>query len=279
MADRVDLIRRLIRAGATRIEVAGFVHPERVPQMSDAEEVVAALPDDDSVSYIGLVLNRRGLERALETKVDEINFVVPATESYTRQNQGMAQSEALALAEQLIPEAQAAQRRTTVTISVAFGDPHEREVDAETVAEVARRVAMAGADEVALGDTIGAAVPTDVVRRLEAVHEVSGGVPMRCHFHNTRNTGYANAVAALDAGVRVLDAAVGGYGGSPFAPGAGGNIATEDLAHMLDRMGVDTGLSIEGLVETTDWLAARLGTPPAAMLGRAGRFPPEAPSL
>ncbi len=273
-ADKVELIRRCLAAGARRVEVASFVHPKLVPQMADAEDVVAALPDDPGVSYIGLVLNRRGLERALATAVDEVNFVVAAAEGYNLHNANAPVEDTMAEIETMLPAAREAGKRTSVTVSVAFGDPFDGEVPTRRVAELAARAAAAGADEVALGDTIGAGVPSDVTDRLGAVRRAAPGVALRGHFHNTRNTGYANAVAAAVAGIDALDAAVGGYGGSPFAPGAGGNVATEDLAHLLERMGMRTGLDATALAATATWLATRLGTPVAGMLSRAGPFPP-----
>jgi len=262
-----------MEAGARRIEVASFVNPDVVPQMAGAEEIVAGLPNDDSVSYVGLVLNQRGLERALAVPVDEVNFVAPATDGYSESNQRSSTDEILAELVEMIPAAQAEQRRVTVTISVAFGCPFEGEVSPQRVAGVAKRVAEAGADEISLADTIGAAAPKDVAEVFGAVHEVAAGLPLGCHFHNTRNTGYANTVAAIDAGVRSLDASVGGYGGSPFAPGAGGNIATEDLTYLLGRMDIRHHLDNDRLVSITEWLSDRLGSPPKAMLGEAGSFP------
>lgn len=270
---KVELIRRCVSAGVRRIEVASFVHPKLVPQMADAEDVVAALPDDDPVSYIGLALNRRGLDRALETKVDEVNFVVSATDSFNRRNQGAAVEESLREWEEMAGTAKAAGRKATVIVSVAFGCPYEGEVSIDRLAEIARRAFEAGADEIALGDTIGVAAPSDVTARVEAVAAAVDGVPIRCHFHNTRNTGIANAYAAWQAGVAALDASVGGIGGCPFAPNATGNIATEDLVYMLDRMGVKTGVDAAGLVETSIWLEGHLGEQVPALLGRAGPFP------
>ncbi len=271
--DKLELIRRCVAAGVRRIEVASFVHPKLVPQMADAEAVVAGLPRPDAVSYIGLVLNRRGLDRALATAVDEINFVVAASEGYSRHNANTSVDAAMAEVEDMIPDAVAAGRGTSLTLSVAFGDPLDGEVPPERVAALAVRAADAGAAEIALGDTIGAGTPRDVTERVAAVRAAAPGTALRCHFHNTRNTGYANAVAAAAAGVEALDAAVGGYGGSPFAPGAGGNVATEDLAHLLNRMGQDTGLDPVALAETAAWLSGRLGTPAAGMLSRTGPFP------
>lgn len=271
--DRVDLIGRLIEAGASRIEAASFVHPTKVPQMANAEEVIAALPDYNSVTFIGLVMNQRGLERALQTKVGEVNFVVPASDGYANSNQGMTTDEAADMAAELIGTAHEASRKAGVTISVAWGDPYDGPVAVDRITELARRLAEAGADDLVLGDTIGVAVPATVNQLVDAVHHVSGGAPIRCHFHNTRNTGYANAMAAIDAGARGLDAAVGGYGGSPFTPDAGGNIATEDLVHMLDGSDVTTGLDAAKLIDVAQWLSAKLDSPLKSMLPQAGVFP------
>lgn len=272
--DKVALLRRLVAAGLTRIEVASFVHPLRVPQMADAEGVISGLGSLDGVSTIGLVLNRRGLERALATTVDEVNFVVAASEGYSRHNANAGVEETTAEVAAMLPLAAAAGRRSSVTISVAFGDPFDGEVPPERVAGLAARLAEAGAGEIALGDTIGAAVPRDVERLVGQVRAAAPGVPLRCHFHDTRGTAMANAVAALASGVAALDAAVGGYGGSPFAPDAGGNLPTEDLAYLLRRSGHDSGLDEEGLVATAAWLARKLGSPVKALLGAAGTFPP-----
>ena len=269
----MELIGRLVAAGSTRIEVASFVHPGKVPQMANAEEVVAALPTTDTVTYIGLVLNHHGLERALQTKVDEVNFVVPASDGYANSNQGMTTAEATAMAADLIRVAHEEGLKAGVTISVAWGDPYDGPVATDRVAGIARQLAEEGADDIVLGDTIGVAVPKTVAQVVDAVHHVAGGAPIRCHFHNTRNTGYANAFAAIDAGARGLDAAVGGYGGSPFSPDAGGNIATEDTVAMLDASDIGTGLDLEELVATARWLADKLGSPVKSMLARHGKSP------
>jgi len=278
-ADKVDLIRRLLAAGTRRIEVASFVHPRRVPQMADAEELLARLgPTPEGVSFIGLVLNRRGLERALGTGVSEINFVVGATDGFNRANVGVSPEETMEDIEGMIPVAHEAGRRVTVTISVSFGCPYEGEVDVDVVAELARRAAVAGADEIALGDTIGVAVPVDVRARLAAVSGLVGSATLRCHFHDTRNTAVANAQAALESGVTVLDASVGGAGGCPFAPNATGNLATEDLLYLLRRSGVAAGIDPEATIATGRWLGERLGSSLPAALGRAGWFPPRTSS-
>lgn len=270
---KVAIITRLVDAGVRRLEATSFVHPGRVPQMADAEAVMAAVPRRDRVAYSGLVLNRRGLDRAIAAGVDEVNAVVVATDTFNRRNQGVSTEESIAAVERLTALAHAAGVRVSVTVAAAFGCPFEGEVPISRVADVVRRLAVAGPDELALADTIGVGVPTQVTALLDAVGEVSQGLPLRCHFHNTRNTGYANAVAALQAGVAALDASVGGFGGCPFAPTATGNIATEDLLYATERMGIETGVSLAAVVETAAMVAAALGTAEPALLGRAGPFP------
>jgi hydroxymethylglutaryl-CoA lyase len=272
--DKVALIRRSTDAGVRRIETASFVNPRLVPQMADAEAVMEELgATPDGLSYIGLVLNRRGLDRALATTVDEVNFVVGATDGFTTANQGSTVAETMAEIEAMLPEAARAGRSTTVTISVAFGCPFEGEVPVAQVSALAGRAAAAGAGEVALGDTIGVAVPAQVVEVAEAVGAVIADARLRMHFHDTRNTGVANVYAALTAGVSTVDASVGGAGGCPFAPNATGNVATEDVVYALDRMGVSTGIDLEATIATGRWLGEQLGRDLPAALGRAGGFP------
>jgi hydroxymethylglutaryl-CoA lyase len=270
--DKVELIRRSVASGIRRIEAVSFVNPKRVPQMADAEAVMAAVPRRPEVSYIGLVLNRRGLDRALTTGVNEVNVVVPATDTFCVRNQGCTTSEMIDAWDDIAASAGTGVRKS-VTISVAFGCPFEGETPPERVVEVARRAYAAGADEIAIGDTIGVGVPAQVRDLTRRVTAVAPGVPLRFHFHNTRNTGYANALAAMDEGVEVLDASMGGFGGCPFAPAATGNIATEDLLYGLHRSGVETGVSMEAVAEHAAWLGERLGKRPEALLGRAGGFP------
>ena len=272
-ADKVQLIERLVAAGSRRIEVASFVHPDRVPQMADAEAVVAAIgPSPDGTSYIGLVLNRRGLDRALATSIDEINFVVGASDGFNQANAGASPETTMTEIEQMLGQVDG--RRTTVTISVAFGCPYDGAVPISAIVDLAARAAGAGADEIALGDTIGVAVPSQVTAIAEAVGAVTD-VSLRGHFHDTRNTAVANAAAAYAAGVTVLDASVGGAGGCPFAPNATGNVATEDLVYLFERMGVDTGVDHERVIETTRWLESRLGKKMPSAIARAGWWDPE----
>ena len=273
-ATKVELITRAVGAGVRRIEVASFVNPKRVPQMADGEAVVAALPARTDVAYIGLVLNERGFERAAAAGLREVNVVVVATDSFGARNQGVSRDEAVAVFARVAALARAASVRPTATISVAFGCPYEGEVPVARVVDVAGRVVDAGAAEVALADTIGVAAPTDVAARVTAVRAAVGeDVPLRCHFHNTRNTGLANAYAAVEAGVRVLDASLGGIGGCPFAPNATGNIPTEDLAYLLARMGVTTGLDLDALAAVVPWLEEKLGKRVPGLYAKAGPFP------
>ena len=270
---KIELITRAVDAGIRRVEVCSFVNPKRVPQMADAEEVLAGLPPRDDVTYIGLVLNQRGFERAVEAGLKEINVVAITTETFAQRNQGTTSEGTVAAFEAIAPLAIEAGIRPTLTVSASFGCPYEGEVPVERVVEIARRGAEAGAAEIALADSIGAAVPTDVTERLRAAREVIGGTALRAHFHNTRNTGLANAYAAVEVGVDALDASLGGIGGCPFAPNATGNIPTEDLVYLLDRMGVDTGLDLQALADVVPWIETQLGKRVPGLLSKAGLFP------
>lgn len=274
-AQKVELIARCAAAGVTRAEVASFVNPRLVPQMADGEAVVAGVRArvPDATSWIGLVLNERGFERARAAGVDEVNCVVGVSEEFSRANQGMGTDEALDMAARVVPLAREAGMSATVTLSVAFGCPFSGEVPVDRLRRVVAGAAATGAGEVALADTIGVAVPRDVAARVAAARAELGGLALRAHFHNTRNTGYANALAAAEVGVAVLDASLGGIGGCPFAPRATGNIATEDLVNALHRSGFDTGLDLDALVEASLWLADALGRVLPAYLPRAGVFP------
>ncbi|MEV2274813.1 hydroxymethylglutaryl-CoA lyase [Nocardiopsis sp. NPDC049922] len=271
--DRIELIDRAVDAGVRRIEAVSFVNPARVPQMAGAEEVMAGVRRAPGVSHIGLVLNRRGLERAVAAKVSEVNVAVPATDGFCVRNQGCTVDEMLDALAAIDADLSGTGIALSVTVSTAFGCPFDGEVAPERVVEVVRRIADTGAVEIALADTIGVGVPRQVTGLLDAVGRVAGGRTLRCHFHNTRNTGYANALAAVDAGVRVLDSSLGGFGGCPFAPAATGNIATEDLLYMLHRSGLHTGVDLAGAAALGAWMGERLDKRPPAYLGRAGGFP------
>ncbi|MBT8103708.1 MAG: hydroxymethylglutaryl-CoA lyase [Gammaproteobacteria bacterium] len=270
---KVTFIEKAIDAGVRRLEVASFVHPKRVPQMADAEALIEKLPRRDDVSYIGLVMNARGLERAMTTSVHEIGMVVVASDTYNRKNQGCSTSESVAAWQDISGKAKAAGLRANVMISSAFGCPYEGAIGVERVVELAKQVIEAGPAELGIADSIGVAVPDQVTELLGRVKEVIGDLPLRCHFHNTRNTGLANAQAAVAAGVTFLDASIGGIGGCPFAPAATGNIPTDDLLYMLDRSGIRTGVSLEKIIEISSWLESELGRGVPAMLPKAGGFP------
>lgn len=270
---RVEFIRRAVSAGLKRIETVSFVNPARVPQMAGAEEVMAALPRLDDVNYIGLVLNERGLDRALAAGVDEVNVVVVCSDEFSLRNQGCDVAEGLARWERIAERSRAAGVFTTATLAVSFGCPFSGEVPASRVIEIMDRVAQSGPDEIAIADTIGVGVPAQVRELGAGLARVAPGVAHRWHFHNTRNTGYANALTALDLGDCALDSSIGGFGGCPFAPAATGNIATEDLRYQLERSGVSTGIDGTKVVDTATWISTELESPVTALLGRAGPFP------
>jgi len=246
---RAELVNRLAAAGLPRIEAASFVRDDRVPRMAGAEEVVAAVERSDGTEYSGLVLNERGFERFRETALDRVNVTFGATEGFNRANGNMGLADAVANAEAIVAAAAAYPR--SVTISVSFGCPFEGAVDPGRVAELAER--FAGHAEVVLADTIGVATP----RGVRSLIERTGAEGF--HGHNTRNTGYANCLAALEAGATVLDASVGGLGGCPYAPRATGNVATEDLVYLLGGEGIDTGVDLDALIDVSQWLEGLLG--------------------
>jgi hydroxymethylglutaryl-CoA lyase len=273
-ADKLALIRRMIDAGARRIEVTSFVNPRRVPQMADADAVAASLPVGTDVIFIGLVLNQRGAERALAAPaIGELGAVCVSTDRFAMANQGQTSAESVDIAREIIRAARAAGRSGQATIAGSFGCPFEGEVDEDRVVAIAERLAEAGPREVALADTIGVAVPAAVSRLVARVREAIGPIPVRVHLHNTRNTGIANVWAAVEAGARTIDASLGGLGGCPFAPGAAGNVATEDVVYMLDRSGVSTGLDLDELVAANAWFAGVMGKELPGMVARAGPFP------
>ncbi len=271
---KVEFIRRLAASGLERIEVASFVNPRRVPQMADAEAVLASLSAAGVKGrFIGLVLNRKGFERALAAGCSEVGMAIAASESFSQRNQGCNVDEGLAAWLDIARLARDAGIRAQLTISTAFGCPFEGEVPAEGVVSLAERAAAGIPDEIAIADTIGVAVPTQVSELVAGLRRAIPATRLRAHFHNTRNTGLANAYAAVQAGVRALDASCGGIGGCPFAPAATGNIPTEDLIYMLHRMGLDTGVQLPALLDTSRWLQQTLEHAVPGMLVKAGIFP------
>jgi isopropylmalate/homocitrate/citramalate synthase len=267
---RAELCERLAATGLPRVEAASFVNPQRVPQMGGAEEVFAVLSRDHATVFAALALNPRGVERAVAAGADEIHLAYPLTDSFGQRNQGMTVEQGAHAAEVMIAAGHEAGLRVTATLGVAFGCPFEGRVDPGVVADHARRMAAAGADELMLADTIGVGVPAQVRRLLPDAVEAMDGRPVGLHLHNTRNTGYANAVSGLEHGATVLDASLGGLGGCPFAPRATGNIATEDLVYLLEGEGVSTGVSLEGLIEAAEWLAGVLGRELPGLVYKAG---------
>jgi isopropylmalate/homocitrate/citramalate synthase len=267
---RAELCNRLADARVPRIEAVSFVHPDKVPQMAGAEEVIAALDRPAGTAFAGLVLNERGYQRARGCSLDHIEYALPVTDTFARRNQGVTLAEALAIGERLVAGARADGARIGVTLSVAFGCPFEGPVRADTVVRIAEQVARWEPDELSLADTIGVGVPSQVHALVDRI--AGFGMPIGCHFHNTRNTGYANAAAAVEAGVGVLDASLGGTGGCPFAPDATGNIATEDLVYLLHGMGVATGIDLDALIECSQWLEAQLGHDLPGQVRKAGTF-------
>jgi hydroxymethylglutaryl-CoA lyase len=272
--EKLDLIRQLEAAGAKRMEVVSFVNPNRVPQMAGAEEIMAALPADLKHSRIGLVLNMRGWERCVAAQCDEANVVVCATDGFGTANQGSTVNQQIDTLAGIV-ERQAVEGGPpiTATISVAFGCPFDGEVSEDQVVAIVREAAALRVPEIAIADTIGVADPWTVRKRVEAVRAAAPDARLRLHFHDTRNTGLANAFAGVEAGVDVLDASVGGLGGCPFAPNATGNIGTEDLVYMLERAGFETGYDLEALIRIGRAVSERLGKAPASSLSRAGGFP------
>lgn len=271
--EKVEFIKRSIDAGLKRLEVASFVNPKRVPQMADAEDVLKQVPRDGRASYIGLILNMKGYERARGAGVDEVGYAVVASDTFATKNQGMTSAETVKAWQEVGLLAKKEGVKSSVTIGASFGCPFEGEVPADRVVDIAKRCAEGQPAEIALADTIGCADPVRVSELITRVKAAVPGMPIRVHLHNTRNTGLANAYAAVMAGVDFLDASTGGIGGCPFAPRATGNIPLEDLVYMLNRMGVETGVDVKKVIANAQWVEDRLGKPIPAMLGKAGVFP------
>ena len=278
-SQKLELIGRALDAGVRRIEAASFVSPKLVPQMADADAVAASLPRREGAIFIGLVLNKRGALRAIEAGMDELGAVCAASDGFATRNQGMSSDASLAMCCEVVRLARAHARRAQITISTAFGCPFDGEVNPLRVVEMARLAAQAGPVEVAVADTIGVASPGEVSALIARVAAAIKPLPVRAHFHNTRNTGLANVWAAVQAGVTTVDASLGGIGGCPFAPRATGNVPTEDVAYMLQRSGFDTGLNLERLIGSARWLGAAMGRDVPGMLSRAGIFPLPSPEL
>jgi hydroxymethylglutaryl-CoA lyase len=279
--DKVELVRRAVAAGVRRAEAVSFVNPARVPQMADAVEVMAllnapgGLDRRGEVSLGGLVLNARGLDQALDAGVDEINVVVVCSDTYAEHNQGRTTAQLVDVWCDVASRARAAGLPASVTLASAFGCPFEGELSLDRLARVVESIVVVAPDELSLADSIGVATPVDVAERVSLVRAIAPGVTLRAHFHNTRNTGLANAVAAIAAGVRTLDASLGGLGGCPFAPDSTGNIPTEDIVYLLERMGHPTGIDLDALIASVPWLESVVDHPVPGLLAKAGNFPGE----
>ena len=272
-AEKLEFIARLEACGVRRMESGSFVSPKAVPKMADSAEVFAGLDRTKPTRHIALALNEKGVRRAIDAKADEINFVLVAGETFGRRNQGMSPSESADMLEQCAPLIHEAKIPLSATISVAFGDPFDGEVEPHVVGNLAARSQRAGVQELALGDTIGVATPWQVRALTGRVKMEAPDVYLRMHFHDTRGAALANVAAAIDEGVDVIDASCGGIGGCPFAPSATGNVATEDVVYMLERGGFETGLDLGKLIETAKWLETVLGHPVSSSLSKAGPFP------
>ena len=273
-ADKLALINHAIAAGARRIEVTSFVNPKKVPQMADADDVCAGLPDRDDVTYIGLVMNLRGAERALATgRINQLGAVCVATDRFAMANQGQTSDESVDAAKAIVALAREHGRTAQVTIGAAFGCPFEGEVSEDRVVKMAARLAEAGPVEVALADTIGVGNPAHVARLVERIRQAINPLPVRVHFHNTRNTGLANVWAAVLAGATVIDGSLGGLGGCPVAPGAAGNVPSEDVVYMLERAGIATGMDLARMIEASRWLAGVMDRKLPGMVAQAPVFP------
>ncbi len=271
-----EFIIRTVDAGIKKIEVTSFVHPKKVPQMADAEKLVESLPDYDDVSYIGLIMNQKGFERAKNCGIQEVGMVIVSTDTYNMRNQGVTTQQSIDNWLEIASEAQSAGIKTNVVIACAFGCPYEGEVDPEKIVEIAEKALQGSPDILGLADSVGVAVPNQVKNVFSLIKELNPDIPLRTHLHNTRNTGLANAAAAIDSGVSIIDASTGGIGGCPFAPKATGNIPTDDLLYMLDRSNIETGVNLNDVVQTTQWLEEILDRNVPAMVPKAGIFPENA---
>ncbi len=271
--NKLALIGKVLDAGFRRLEAGSFVNPKKVPQMADGDAVFAGLPKRDDATFIALALNPRGVERALAAGAKEINYVFCASDGFSIRNNGGTVEETFRVWPEVAEKARAGGARLSATISTAFGCPFDGEVAIERVIAVAEMCANQDIFELALADTIGVATPRDVHQRFRAVRKIAPGVKLRAHFHNTRNTALANAYAAVEEGVRVLDGSLGGIGGCPFAPGAAGNVPTEDLLYMFTRMGFDTGVDLDRAVDAAKFIGGVLGRTTPGMVSRAPKWP------
>jgi len=271
--EKLELIQKAIEAGARRLEVASFAHPKYVPQMADAEAVIAGLSKKSDARFIGLVMNDRGMDRALNTDIEEVGLVCVASDTFAQKNQGQTRDGSVDMACKMIQRAHENGRLANVTIAASFGCPFEGEIQKSVVVEMAKKLADANPHEISIADTIGVGNPWQVGELVSEVKEVVSGINLRGHFHNTRNTGLANVSAAFDAGVQSIDVSIGGIGGCPFAPAATGNVPSEDVIYMFERASIPTGYNLDSVIETAQWLAEKMDKNLPGMVSRAGGFP------
>lgn len=270
---KLALIARAMDAGAKRLEVASFAHPKYVPQMADAEAVIAGLPKRDDVTYIGLAMNERGVDRALKTNIDEVGLVAVATDTFAQKNQGQTRDSSVAMAKDMIRRIKGEGRTVSVTIAASFGCPFEGETDPAAVIDMVKNLSEDAPREISLADTIGVGNPWAVKSLFEACQAAAPNTVFRAHFHNTRNTGLANLYAAFQSGVRIFDVSIGGIGGCPFAPAATGNVPAEDVIYMLERAGHRTGYDLDKVIDTAQWISDTMDKTLPGMVSKAGRFP------
>ena len=271
--EKLALIQKTIKAGARRLEVASFAHPKYVPQMADAEAVIAGLPKNSDARFIGLVMNDRGMDRALNTDIEEVGLVCVASDTFAQKNQGQTRDESVEMACKMIKRAHENSRLANVTIAASFGCPFEGEIHKTVVIEMAKKLAGANPHEISIADTIGVGNPWQVRELVAALKGIVSDINLRGHFHNTRNTGLANVSAAFDAGVQSIDVSIGGIGGCPFAPAATGNVPSEDVIYMFERASIPTGYNLDGVIETAQWLSEKMDKNLPGMVSRAGGFP------
>ena len=270
--EKRHMIVELHAAGLRHFEAVSMVNPARVPQMAGAEELLESLPDMPGAVLSALALNRKGAERALATKVDEVRFAAVASDTFSRRNQNMSSDDSVVEFQSIAQPVKAAGRRVVAVIATAYGCPFEGTIAPARVASMTETMLAAGADQVIYADTIGVAAPRNILELYKVCAPILGGTTWGIHLHNTRNTGYANVIAALECGAQVIDSAIGGLGGCPFAPRATGNIATEDLHYLLDRQGIETGLDHDRMAALVTWLADRVPDKITGQLSKAGWF-------
>lgn len=256
VGQKLQLVNKLLDAGIRKVEVTSFVHPLKVPQMADANELLKELSDEEGLEAIALIPNLKGFERAKEHRLSEVNWVSAATGTFNEKNIGMTIEENMSQFLTVLEETKKDGIKTCFSVAVSFGCPYEGDVEEENVLQIVRRIKEAGVDRIGIADTIGIATPDHVERLMKKVLAIAGDTPVAIHLHDTRGLGLANAYAAYNAGVRIFETSASGIGGCPFAPSAAGNLATEDLVYLFERMNITTGVDFQKLLEVADYAAS-----------------------